>query len=326
MIEQPTLFILGAGAHCPYGLPDGGSLYRQIIKALPNKAIEAKLGAVGNSLPELWLSLPGNNRIPSPAYLLPQFKNAMQGSGSPSIDSFMYEHREVDGYPAIGKLVVPYVLRPKEFKQHFNRETTIGLNDTDQDWMSYLFRQMLDGSNGIVDFFARNRVAFITFNYDRTLEHFFYIRLKNTYHLSPADALAALKKVEIIHVYGSFGEYDPSKINEEAVTVQGLLAAGKNIHLMYEDRGPNSGIERASQMLHTHYKRWVFLGFGFDSANIRVLGLNLHESKSHISATRYLVPNGDWERCVRAMGPNKPLVAGAEQQDSLAFLRQNIWF
>ena len=245
------------------------------------------MGAVGNSLPELWLSLPGNNRIPSPAYLLPQFKNAMQGSGSPSIDSFMYEHKDVAGYPAIGRLLVPFVLRPKEFKQHFNRETIIGLNGTGQDWMSYLFRQMLDGCNGIEDFFARNSVAFITFNYDRALEHFFYIRLKNTFHLSSADALAALTMIEIIHVYGSFGEYDPTKIKEETVTVQGMLEAGKNIHLMYEDRGQNPGIERANQMLHSHYKRWVFLGFGFDSANIRILGLTLATDKTHISAYQH---------------------------------------
>jgi hypothetical protein len=333
MIEEPTLFILGAGAHCPYGLPDGGTLYKEIIKALPHKPVLPKPGLVGNSLAELWLSLPGNNRLPSPAHQLTLFRNAMMGAGHPSIDAFLYEHRDVEGFAAIGRLVVPYILRPKEFKVPFDRSVVIGKKNgaetVDQDWMTYLFKLMLDGCNGMTDFFARNKVAFITFNYDRTLEHFFYTRLLNTFHLKPMEALAVLKekKIEIQHVYGSFGYYDPEKVHEEAITVEGMLTAGKNIHLMYEDRGQNPGMERANQMLHTHYKRWVFLGFGFDSANIQVLGLNLKETKPpHISATRYWVPNGDWERCLRAMAPNKIPVVGAEQQDSLAFLRQNVWF
>jgi hypothetical protein len=326
LISKPTVFILGAGAHCPYGLPDGGSLYNQIIGALPEKAVERRLGVVRNSLPELYLDLPGNNRIPSPAYLLPKFRQAMEGSGSPSIDSFMYEHRNEAGFPEIGRLMVPYILRPREFKVRFTRGALIGKNGVDQDWMSYLFRLMLEGTDGIEELFSKNAVAFITFNYDRTLEHFFYTRLKSTFHLEPADALAAMKRIEIQHVYGSFGEYDPDKIADEPVTVQGLLAAGSGIHLMYEQRGENPGVERAKQMLRTHYKRWVFLGFAFDSANIKVLGLDDAAPSLHISATRYGVPQGEWLRTRQALKRAPLLIVGNDKQDSLAFLRETAWY
>ena len=70
----------------------------------------------------------------------------------------------------------------------------------------------------------------------------------------------------------------------------------------------------------------LFLGFAFDSANIRILSLNLASAKTHISTTRYWVPNGDWERSVRAIHPAKFQVVGTDSQDNLAFLRQNVWF
>jgi hypothetical protein len=325
MITKPTLFILGAGAHCPYGMPDGGSLYNQIIKTLPHKTAPMRTGVVGKSLRDLYLLLYGN-RLPLPDYLLVNFRNAMQGGGFPSIDSFMYEHRAVEGFPEIGRLAVPFILRPSEFKENFERGKIIGKEGKEQDWMSYLFRLMLDGTNGIEEFFEKNKVAFITFNYDRTLEHFFHIRLKHTFHLEPAAALEALKRIEIKHVYGSFGDYNPDKVKDEPLVAQDLQTAGREIHLMYEDRGVNPGVERAKQMLHTHHQRWVFLGFGFDSANIKVLGLNKAAPSTHISACRYWVPEGEWVRSVQAMNPAPILIAGKESQDSLAFLRENVWF
>jgi hypothetical protein len=326
LIRKPTLFILGAGAHCPYKLPDGGSLYNQIIKALPHKQEPMRAGVVGTSLRELYLLLYGQ-RLPLPDYLLVNFRNAMQGSGFPSIDSFMYQHRGVEGFPDIGRLAVPYVLRPQEFKEAFQRGTVIGKDGKDQDWMSYVFRLMLDDTNGLEDFLDKNKVAFITFNYDRTLQHFFYIRIKHTFNLEPAAALAALKRIEIVHVYGSFGEYDPNKVKDEPLIAQDLQTAGRTIHLMYEQRGENSGVERAKQLLNTHYKRWVFLGFAFDSANIKVLGLDRTAPGIHISAARYGMPEGEWKRIqTQTMATAPFLIVGTQTQDSLAFLRETVWF
>jgi hypothetical protein len=196
----------------------------------------------------------------------------------------------------------------------------------DQDWMSYLFKLMLDGTDGIEDFFKQNQVAFITFNYDRTLEHFFYLRLKHTFHLEQPEALAAMKRIEIKHVYGSFGDYDPDTVKDDALDATSLQAAGSKIHLMYEQRGENLNVERARQMLHTHYKRWVFLGFALDSANIKVLGLDEAAPNLHISATRYGIPDGEWARTRQSLRKAPLLIVGNDKQDSLTFLRENAWY
>jgi hypothetical protein len=329
LISKPTVFILGAGAHCPYGLPDGGSLYNQIIEILPPKTKPRQLGVLGTSLNDLYVILYGQ-RIPLPEARLVDFRNAMLGGGFPSIDSFMYEHRKVEGFQDIGRLVVPYILRPLEFKERFLRGTVIGKTGADgrkvdQDWMSYLFQLMRDGTDGIQDFLKQNQVAFITFNYDRTLEHFFYLRLKHTFHLEQAEAIAAMKRIEIKHVYGSFGDYDPDTVKDDALEAKSLQAAGSNIHLMYEQRGENPNVERAKQMLHTHYGRWVFLGFAFDAANIKVLGLDEAASNLHISATRYGIPDGEWARTRQSLKKAPLLIVGNDKQDSLAFLRETVW-
>jgi hypothetical protein len=330
MISKPTVFILGAGAHCPYGLPDGGSLYNQIIEKLPHKTKPRQLGVLGTSLNDLYVIL-YRQRLPPPEARLVDFRNAMQGGGYPSIDRFMYEHRKVEGFQDIGRLAVPYILRPLEFKERFLRGTVIGKTGADgkkvdQDWMSYLFKLMLDGTDGIEDFFKQNQVAFITFNYDRTLEHFFYLRLKHTFHLEQPEALVAMKRIEIKHVYGSFGDYDPDTVKDDALDATSLQPAGSKIHLMYEQRGENLNVEHAKQMLHTHYRRWVFLGFALDYANIKVLGLDEAAPNLHISATRYGVPDGERARTRQSLRKAPLLIVGNDKQDSLTFLRENAWY
>jgi hypothetical protein len=49
MIIGQTLFILGAGAHVPYGMPDGNKLTLEIIEELPNRLPNVQAGAVLDS-------------------------------------------------------------------------------------------------------------------------------------------------------------------------------------------------------------------------------------------------------------------------------------
>jgi hypothetical protein len=63
---------------------------------------------------------------------------------------------------------------------------------------------------GALDEFARNPVIFITFNYDRYLEHRMIRGLVARYNVLPHEAWTALAS-KIIHVHGSLGDL-PEKL------------------------------------------------------------------------------------------------------------------
>jgi hypothetical protein len=157
--------------------------------------------------------------------------------------------------------------------------------------MSYLFEHMLHRClSSIDDFVANNDVSFVTFNYDRTLEYFFATRFANTYRVDIAKAWEAAKRIPIVHVYGSVGEFSPSlhhrPIPSSApgpfepprapgsgpFTPMEIRQAAESIRLMYEDRNNQSGIAEAKELIKAA-QCVCFLGFGFDPDNIDRLEL-----------------------------------------------------
>jgi len=68
-------------------------------------------------------------------------------------------------------------------------------------WLRYLFDKMCDK----FEIFSKNKVSFITFNYDRTVEHFLHESLKHTFNRSDRECAEVVKKFDIIHVHGKVG-------------------------------------------------------------------------------------------------------------------------
>ena len=54
--------------------------------------------------------------------------------------------------------------------------------------------------------FEDNPLSVITFNYDRSLEAFFFRALQNLFGLPPDAAEDRRRMIKIIHVYGDLGE------------------------------------------------------------------------------------------------------------------------
>ena len=327
MIAGKTLFILGAGAHCPYGMPDGNNLTLAILNALPTKAIKQG-GTFGTSFRDVYLSLTGQ-RFPSSDEYLVRFRQALARTGHPSIDSFLVTYKDEPEFAQIGKLVVAYVLRPLEFAQSFERLPPS--DEPDMDWLSYLFQEMYKGTtNGtLAEFLKQNNVAFVTFNYDRTLEHFFYNRLKYTFNLQQTDAMAALKKIEMHHVYGSLGDYDPDKVGSTDFLPRDYSTSANSIRLMYEERGDDSTVQRAIQ-LFDESDTIIFLGFSFDAQNIKILKLNRGTppgaARKNIGATRYQVADGDWSRTTMRLAPTYIKQPTDRTWDCLKLLQETALF
>ena len=324
MINRKTVFVLGAGAHIPYGFMDGSDLIKAILAALP-----APPHYGTNDFSGRFFDI-HDHRVNVPRDALTQFRAALNLGGHTSIDSFLATHAKRTGFTDIGKFAVAYRLLPLEFQHAWLREPHDG------DWMTFLFESMLHGClNSVDDFLQNNDVDFVTFNYDRTFEDFLCTRLAHTYNLTPAIAWEKAKKFSVVHVYGSLGEFDPSIITSKRPAVtpfnsSQLLVAASSIRLMYDDRTDHSGVSRAIELISSAHCV-CFLGFGFDPDNIRRLTLNTccaNVSKWGVFATRYEAKVGDWNRIVNNMAPTHLNAAfehferQSSEWDCLEFLHQ----
>ncbi len=76
-------------------------------------------------------------------------------------------------------------------------------------WYNILFTVMVEGISSPNEYkkFSENEIIFITFNYDRSLEHFLFTNfLDISKQISESDKIEAIKKIKIFHVYGKLAD------------------------------------------------------------------------------------------------------------------------
>jgi hypothetical protein len=116
----------------------------------------------------------------------------------------------------------------------------------------------------------------LSFNYDRSLEHF----LLNSLHYSHGKAFdkcaETLAKIPIIHVYGQLGtvkySYPLERYNQYRPDRDRLINVGaaRGITLLHEDESGEA--EKAREVLKTA-ERVCFLGFSYHPLNVDRLNL-----------------------------------------------------
>jgi hypothetical protein len=181
MVSVPTVFILGAGASAPFGFPIGSGLTRDIVQNLRKEkhgyqALHEQL----NYSPEQ----------------IESFRTALFHSGWPSVDSFL-EHRE-DLMP-IGKAAMA-----QELIRYENEGKLFAYSDTDgaSNWLREMYVRLKTSS---VEAFAKHRLSFITFNYDRSVEHFLFSALHHGYGEREERCAEVLRQIPVIHLHGRLG-------------------------------------------------------------------------------------------------------------------------
>jgi hypothetical protein len=255
MIERPTVLVLGAGASKPYGFPTGEELLRQIV-AIPKRPIPPNAGtALRQVLRECGFE----------DQLITDFVDELNRSGRKSVDAFL-EHRPE--FEKIGKAAMIAALIPKE------DPATLFDRSNPEHWYQYLFQQM-GSSRGEI---ATNKLSFITFNYDRSLECFLLNALKSSFNLALEKCLVHLARLPIIHLHGQLGallgnEGDPDYRHfEQKVTPDIVERCIREIKIIHEvNVSDNPQFQQANELL-VNAERICFLGFGYDKTNIQRLG------------------------------------------------------
>lgn len=283
MINKKTVFVLGAGASCPYGYPSGAHLRKLIClddgfmkdykEYLKSDRSEYKIGNVEH------------------------FRTTFNKSSIKSIDVFMANNATL---VPVGKYIIAFEIfkgeerssfheKAMESKLWYSRECDDPKRDRDfllrkdffqgGDWYLYLYNRIIEGkigSDALPDF-SNGNLAFITFNYERSLEQFFYESLRNSFtEVSEDRIVQSLKQLKILHVYGQIAalkwqnpndyvDYKP-QIDESL-----LQRAANNIRTIYEEKENPELIE--AQKLLKQSDETFFLGFGYAPENMEVLGM-----------------------------------------------------
>lgn len=259
MIKTQTLFILGAGASVPFGYPTGGKL-RDDICSHENV----------HQLTELLRQDPHGRFVHYDLNgTVGRFTDEFKESKSYSIDAFLESRQE---YMKIGKMAIALILKNYEIKSELSKQ--------EGNWYMYLFNRMKD-----CDFkdFNKNKISFVTFNYDLSLEQFLSNALQFFYGKNPSQVSEVLREIPIVHLYG--------KINSDSYATDSnfssaIFNADKNLKLIKDERTDNNGADEITeefQMAHnliSTAKNIYFLGFGFDKINLERLNIGLMQAKT----------------------------------------------
>jgi hypothetical protein len=264
MIKDPTVFILGAGASCPFGFPSGDKLLRDL-------AVRASLGAVDTTA--FAASWRGDE--------LKNFRKLLHESAPQSIDDFLQDHK--DQFLRLGKLALARELI--QYEQHSMLcSLTIQPHwkDGDQHWLRLLWSKIRPPADD-PEALLSNCVSFIVYNYDRCVEHFLTVALASTCRLTWQYAYEIVGRLQIIHPHGLLAPYWPLSPEmpgrpraghrhfDATQTESAMELAANHIHLFWEEGQEQQKARAAMRAALGPAKAVVFLGFGFLKSNMESL-------------------------------------------------------
>ena len=261
MIKRQTVFVLGAGAGNPYNFPTGMELTKEVCQACWQTGEEEARN----------LSRVFDSDAPRKAR---ELADKLSRSGI-LIDEWLATNPE---YQPLGKYFIAKQIMQRESEERF-KEAFV---NRDEDWYSILWQRMLSPERKIENL-INNQVAFITFNYDRSLEQNFMMRALNTFvGISAGDCANQIARVPIIHVHGQLGRLpwqDATKdgfkhlngmterLFESQQDPNVIRACSQHIKIIAETNGGTPEYERAKVELKKA-ERVHFLGFGYHDENL----------------------------------------------------------
>lgn len=247
MIRKLTVFVLGAGASCHLGFPAAAGLRRLIIQNFG--PIQSRNLFLERGFDETAI----NN-----------FISRFKSSGITSIDAFLELQPE---FHEIGKYAIAVALIRYETDdllwQHIHKPESTN-------WYEYLFTLLRSEVKKAEDFWSNNFYV-ITFNYDRSLEHYLARCLDSSYGVSYVKAVRLLKD-RVFHVHGMLsplGMASDERQYRPDLDLAAAKSAAQSIKVVHEPMADGAGVQ-AHAML-SQAERVFFLGFGYDQANLAKL-------------------------------------------------------
>jgi len=269
MIEKSTLFILGAGSSNPYGYPTATQLRTFIVNDFITEYINKFHGGNMEAL-----SLDPALKIKSE--LIIEFAK----SNTKSIDLFLARNKR---YYEGGRGIISFSIAFHELKSKSREQ--LSEEERKHDWYFELFDRLTgdisDPNN--LESINENKIKFLTFNYDRSLDQFLFESLFYSFS-SRRDIIRDLVlNFDINHVYGKLAMLDwenaafKFKYKDENLLAYSDELAG-NINIVYDNTDNNLNAENE---FYQEFESIFFLGFGYAKENFEAIGLKNVLGKNH---------------------------------------------
>lgn len=215
MTDNPKFitFVLGAGASYEVEMPTGNELKARIASSLSMKVNDFRQLVGGNDQLRNALAIMSQQKgEPGPIGTYHKAANLISAAmpQAPSIDNFIDSHRSNTLIAQTGKLAIAAEILKAErsSKLYFSQSNTHNKFDftfVSDTWFNAFF-QLISLNAQEDDLPERlEKVRVITFNYDRTLEHFLFHSIQNYYGSSPERAADILSHLTVLHPYGQVG-------------------------------------------------------------------------------------------------------------------------
>lgn len=268
MIKVNTVLILGAGASHDFGFPLGDELKNRVISILSNQGFQRDLkNGYGTRIGiEYWAK---------------GFVDALSKDKALTIDRFLA--KSDDSHRRLGKIAIAKVI--------LDCENDKLLFQNENSWYKRLYSIIHDYPN--VEKLEANQLSVITFNYDRSLEHFLYEQLTNDYRPQQKDKiLDQLKKIPIVHIHGRVNmlPWEDSQKGFQYASggfVPHLFEVAEKMILPTDD---NSSIIANAHQLIDKAETIYFFGFGYEPINLRKLDINLISKCNRVFSTSHNLP------------------------------------
>jgi hypothetical protein len=196
---------------------------------------------------------------------LDAFRFSFQRSGLYSIDAFLQNRPD---QAEVGKSAIAFQIMSQEV------HGSLYAANPGTDWYRHLVNRM----SAPLGKFTENQVAFITFNYDRSLEYYLVQHLAGAHQIGDAQAFEIISKIPIIHLHGDVGALPWAKehgrcYNNE-IRAEQLTNWAKRIHIVHDELADRESRFADAIREMQSAELLLFLGFSFDPINTDRLRLD----------------------------------------------------
>jgi hypothetical protein len=280
MIRTKTTFIIGAGASCELQMPSGPELVTRIAQSLDFARYGAELQTRDSTLLMQYLAKAsaragkGEDVLNAAAL---RIRTAAKMGGS--IDAILEQHNNDPMILLCGKLAIAHFICQAEAKSTLRQTPRIEGDLPLQGTESWLYQMAMLITSGVPRLQAErclDDLTIISFNYDRSLEHFLPHAFVMAFGMTLQEAQRLIAaKLTVLRPYGSVGRLPWQ--NGEAPECEWGTENPWNIHNLaahiktLSEQANNRQLLMGMQSAVASAKRLVLLGFGFQPQNIDLL-------------------------------------------------------